>query len=130
MSKRVNISSESDWESKVGYSRVVKIGPFIEVSGTTAIDENGDIVGIGNPYHQTAFVIQKIAQYLDKAGAELKDVVRTRMYVTDISYWQEIGRAHFESFGKVMPASSMVEVKSLIDPDLLIEMEVSAYIEK
>lgn len=125
MTKRINISSSSPWEEKVGYSRAVRVGNIIEVAGTTASDED-KIIGKGNLYEQTKFVIQKIEIALQKAGASLNDVVRTRMFVTDISNWEEAARAHAEFFAQVKPAATMVEVKGLIHPDLLIEMEVTA----
>ena len=127
-SKRVNFPSGSKWEDIVGYSRVVKVGNIIEVSGTTASDAQGKVQGIKDPYLQTKYIIQKIDSYLQKAGATLEDVVRTRMFVTDISQWKEIGKAHAEFFKSIKPASSMLEVKSLIDPNLLVEIEVTAII--
>jgi enamine deaminase RidA (YjgF/YER057c/UK114 family) len=129
MSKRLNISSGAKWEDIVGYSRAVKIGNVIEVAGTTAVDENGNTVGINDPYEQTKFIIAKIEKALILAGASLKDVVRTRMFVTDISRWEEIGRAHGEYFRDIKPVTTMVEVKSLIGSDLLVEIEATAIIE-
>ncbi len=127
MNKRINISSGSLWEDIVGYSRAVKVGNIIEVSGTTAVD--GDmIVGKGSVYEQTKFILQKIEKALLQAGATMEQVVRTRIYVTDISKWEEAGRAHGEIFKKIKPASTMVEVSALIDPALLIEIEVSAIV--
>jgi enamine deaminase RidA (YjgF/YER057c/UK114 family) len=125
MSKRINIPAGTIWEDVVGYSRAVKIGNVIEVSGTAAVNV-GEIVGKGNAYEQTKFIIQKIEKALKEAGAGLKDVIRTRIYVTDISKWEEIGRAHGEFFKDIKPATSMVEVKALIDPDMLVEVEASA----
>ena len=110
----------------MGYSRAVKVGPLIEVAGTTAV-ENGQVVGPGDVYAQTKFILQKIAGVLQEAGASLEHVVRTRLFVIDISQWEEIGRAHGEFFQDIRPASSMIEVKGLIDPALLIEIEVTAY---
>ena len=127
-SKRINISSGSKWEDSVGYSRVVKSGNIIEVAGTTATDEDGNVVGRDDPYHQTKFILQKIEKYLIKAGASLEDVVRTRMFVTDIRKWEEIGRAHGEFFHTIKPAASMLEVNKLIDPELVVEIEVTAMI--
>lgn len=126
---RTNITSGAIWEDQVGYSRAVKIGNLVEVSGTTAVEGENRIVGIGDAYRQTYFVLQKIAQALKDAGANLQDVVRTRMYVTDISQWEAIGKAHGEFFGNIKPASTMVEVKALINPDLLVEIEATAYIQ-
>ncbi|KAA0275876.1 MAG: RidA family protein [Chloroflexi bacterium] len=126
MNNRINISSGAKWEDIIGYSRAVKIGNIIEVAGTTAIDENGNVVGANDPYEQTKFIFEKIEKALASAGASLRDVVRTRMFTTDISQWEEIGRAHGEFFREVKPAASMIEVKGLIDPGLLIEIEVTA----
>lgn len=128
MSKRVNISSGAKWEDIVGYSRAVRIGNVIEVAGTTAVDDRNEIVGINNPYEQTKYIFMKIEKALTEAGASMKDVVRTRMFVTDISKWEEIGRAHGEYFKDVKPAASMIEVKGLITPGLLIEIEVTAIV--
>jgi enamine deaminase RidA (YjgF/YER057c/UK114 family) len=127
MSKRENISSGAVWEDIVGYSRAVKIGNVIEVSGTTAV-VNGDIVGVNNYYEQTKCILQKISDSLEKAGASMEDVVRTRMYVTDISKWEEVGRAHAEFFNNIKPATSMVEISALIDKSLLVEIEATAII--
>jgi enamine deaminase RidA (YjgF/YER057c/UK114 family) len=126
MNKRLNISSGAKWEDIVGYSRAVRVGNVIEVSGTTAVDEQGNVIGLGNPYEQTKFTIAKIEKALLAAGAKLQDVVRTRMFVTDISQWEEIGRAHGEYFREIKPVATMVEVKSLISPELLVEIEVTA----
>ena len=128
MNKRINISSGAKWEDIVGYSRAVRVGNTIEVAGTTAVDENGEIVGINDPYEQTRYALAKIEKALLAAGASMKDVVRTRMFVTDISKWEEIGRAHGEFFREIKPAASMVEVKGLISPGLLVEIEVTAII--
>lgn len=127
MNKRVNISSGSEWEKKVGYSRAVKVNNVIEVAGTTATKED-DIVGINNPYLQTRYILEKIADVLKELGATINDIVRTRMYVVDISQWEEIGKAHAEFFKDIKPAATMVEVKSLIHPDLLVEIEVTAIV--
>lgn len=128
MNKRINISSGAKWEDIVGYSRAVRVGNIIEVAGTTAVDERGKIVGVNDPYQQTKYILQKIEKALVEAGASLKDVTRTRMFVTDISKWEEIGRAHGEFFREIKPAASMIEVKGLISPDLLVEIEVTAII--
>jgi len=128
MQKRINISSGAVWEDMVGYSRAVRIGNIIEVSGTTSVD--GDIlIGKDDLYAQTRFILLKVEKALHEAGAQITDVVRTRMYVTDISKWEEAGKAHAEFFRDIKPATTMVEVSRLIHPDLLIEIEVSALIQ-
>lgn len=123
----VNISSGAVWEDIVGYSRAVRVGNIIEVSGTTAVDGN-IIIGRGDLYTQTKFILQKIEKTLVEAGASMSDVTRTRMYVTDISIWEKAGKAHAEYFSGIRPASTMVEVSRLIDPDLMIEIEVTAVV--
>jgi enamine deaminase RidA (YjgF/YER057c/UK114 family) len=128
MSKRLNISSGTKWESIAGYSRAVRIGNIITVAGTTAVDENGDLVGSGDPYEQTRFSLAKIERALVQAGANMQDVVRTCMYVTDISQWEEISRAHGEYFRDIRPAATMVEVRSLIQPEMLVEIEAMAIV--
>ncbi len=128
MNKRINISSGAPWEEIVGYSRAVRIGNIIEVTGTVATDENGNIVGKDNPYEQTKFVLQKIERVLIQAGATLDDVVRTRMFVTDISKWDEYGKAHGEFFRTIKPCTSMIEISKLIEPEYLIEIEATAIV--
>ena len=128
MSSRANISSGAVWEDKVGYSRAVKVGNHIEVSGTVASDENGNVIGKDNPYEQTKFIIQKIEKALINAGASLNDVVRTRMFVTDISRFEEYAKAHCDFFSTIKPCTSMVEVKALVSPEYLIEIEATAII--
>lgn len=124
--QRTNYPSGAKWEEIVGYSRAVKVGNVIEVTGTVAVDENSLVVGKDDAYAQTKFIIEKIEKVLDRAGASLKDVVRTRMFVTDISKWEEYGRAHGEFFRDIRPCTSMIEVKGLIAPDFLIEIEATA----
>ena len=126
--KRTNYSSGVKWEDIVGYSRAVKIGNIIEITGTVAADDNSMLVGGDSPYEQAKFIIQKIEKVLKKAGASLKDVVRTRMFVTDISRWKEYGKAHGEFFKDIKPCTSMIEVKGLIAPEYLIEIEATAII--
>ena len=122
---RTNISSGAKWEDIVGYSRAVRIGNQIEISGTVAVNEQG-VVGKGDAYAQTKFILQKVEGVLRQAGFTLEDVVRTRMYVTDISRWEEVGKAHGEFFGKIKPATSMIQVSAFIEPDYLVEIEVTA----
>ena len=127
MAGRRNISSGTPWEAIVGYSRAVRIGAHIWVSGTTATDDNGQVFAPGDAAAQTRYALQKIERALIQAGASRQHVVRTRMFVTDISQWEAIGRVHGEFFGDVRPASTMVEVSKLVDPGHLVEIEVDAF---
>lgn len=124
--ERQNITSGTEWEDKVGYSRAVKVGKQVFVSGTTAVGENGEIIGKGNVYLQAKQCILNIDKALKKAGASLDDVVRTRTFITNIDEWEAFGKAHEEFFGTIKPAATLVEVSKLIDPDLLVEIEVDA----
>jgi enamine deaminase RidA (YjgF/YER057c/UK114 family) len=130
MKNRTNISSGAKWEDIVGYSRLVKVGNQIYITGTVAIDDQGNVIGEDSAYEQTKYIIQKVERILEKVGAKLEDVVRTRMFVTDISRWEEYGRAHGEFFGKIKPATTMVEVSKLIDERFLIEIEFEAILEE
>jgi len=124
--QRQNFSSGSKWEDIVGYSRAVRVGNIIEVTGTVASGDNGMAVGRNNAYEQTRYIYQKIEKVLQQAGASMKDVVRVRMFVTDITLWEEYGRAHSEFFKQIKPCNTMVEVSALIEPDYLIEIEATA----
>jgi enamine deaminase RidA (YjgF/YER057c/UK114 family) len=128
MSKRQNISTGAPWESIVGYCRAVRVGAHVAVSGTAPVGANGEVVGVGDAYLQAKRCIEIIEQALKDAGSGLGEVVRTRMFVTDISQWEAIGRAHGEAFGDIRPATAMVEVSQLIDPDMLVEIEADAII--
>jgi enamine deaminase RidA (YjgF/YER057c/UK114 family) len=124
--KRINITSGAKWEDIVGYSRAVKIGNTIEISGTVATDNSGETVGIGDEFVQTKFILLKLQNTLEQLGAKLEDVVRTRIFVTNINNWEKVGKAHGEIFGTIKPTTSMVEVSKLISPDYLVEIEATA----
>jgi enamine deaminase RidA (YjgF/YER057c/UK114 family) len=126
--QRQTVSSGTPWEAQVGYSRAVRVGNWVFLSGTTASDEAGNTLAIGDAYGQTKIILQKIERTLKDAGANLSDVVRTRMFVTDISQWEDIGRAHAEAFGAIRPAATMVEVQRLVNPDHLVEIEIDAVV--
>jgi len=128
MSDRLNIHTGAPWESIVGYCRAVRVGPHVAITGTAAVSENGEVVGVGDANAQTRRCLEIIERALKDAGASLTDVVRTRIYVTDISQWEAVGRAHGEVFGEVYPATTMVEVSALIDPDMLVEIEADAIV--
>jgi len=126
--ERVNYASGAKWEEIVGYSRAVRMGNIIEITGTVAVDENNNLVGGNSAYEQSRFIIEKIEKVLKRAGAGLEHVIRTRMYVTDISRWEEYGKAHGEFFKDIKPCTTMVEVKGLISPEYLVEIEATAIV--
>lgn len=130
MNNRQNVGSGTKWEEIVGYSRAVRVGDWVSVSGTTAVDESGTVVGLEDVGAQTRFIIQKIEKALIACGASLTDVIRTRIFVTDISQWEAVGRVHGEFFSTIKPASTLVEVKALISPELWVEIEVDAVVSK
>lgn len=126
MSKIKKFSSGGKWEEIFGYSRTIKAGNRIMIAGTTAVDDDGNIRGAGDSYEQTRFIFEKIESYLEKAGASLENVVWNRMFITDISKWEGVARAHSEIFGKIKPCATMVEIKGLIHPDMMVEIETEA----
>lgn len=128
MVERKRFSSGTKWEPIVDYSRAVRVGNVVHVAGTTATDQQGNLVGIGDAQAQTLQVLSNIKRALESVGAKLEDVVRTRIYVTDITRWEEIGRVHGEFFSKILPATTMIEVKSLVNPQMLVEIEVEAIV--
>lgn len=129
MASRKLISTGDPWESVVGYSRAIRFGNVIEVAGTTAV-KDGQVVAKGDPYGQTRFILEKIKGAVEEAGGKMEDTVRTRIFVTDIAHWQQVGKAHGEFFRDIRPASSMVEVSALVNPEMLVEIELTAVIKK
>lgn len=128
MNKRTNISSGSPWEGSIGYSRAVKVGNMVFVSGTAAVGEDGKTVGPGDGYAQAKFILEKIGKALNQAGASFKDVVRTRMYITDFAHESGVGKAHGEVFGEIRPATAIIQIAGLIRPDMVVEIEADAVI--
>ncbi len=126
--ERQNISTGTSWEKSVGYSRAVRLGPHVWVAGTTALDETGQMVGEGDAYVQAAYILQKIGKALEPAGTSLNDVVRTRIFVTDVAHCDAVGRAHGEVFGEIRPASTMLAVSALVSPEMLVEIEADAFV--
>jgi enamine deaminase RidA (YjgF/YER057c/UK114 family) len=126
--QRINYASGGKWEDIIGYSRAVKVGNIVEVTGTVAVDEQGAVVGLNDAHAQTQYILQKIEKVLERAGATMKHVIRTRMFVTDISRWEDYGKAHGEVFREIKPCTTMVEVSKLIDAGCLVEIEVTAII--
>jgi len=127
---RENVSDGTEWEKRVGYSRAVRVGDRISVSGTTATDEANEVVGVGEPYRQTERALENVVRAIEEAGGTVEDIVRTRMFVTDIEHWEEIGDAHEAFFGETRPATSMVQVDRLIDPAMLVEIEAEAIVQQ
>lgn len=127
--ERTRISTGTEWESRVGYSRAVRVGPHVHVSGTTATDEDGELVGIGDAATQTEQALANVESALHRAGADLQDVVRTRVYVTDIDRWEAVGDVHGDFFGDIRPAQSLLEVSGLVDDRMLVEVEAEAYVD-
>lgn len=129
MAERLRISTGTPWEAQVGYSRAIRVGNTVWVAGTTASNEQGELIGRGDAYAQMRYILDKIGRALEQAGSRLEDVVRVEIFVTDISRWPEIGRAHAEVFGHTRPANFMIEVKGLVDPEMLVEVAVTAVVE-